>query len=489
MLAARIFSVALVASTVLAGTRAAAESGAAPAPAPIDAPTFRGVELVSGERIPGAVVESRPGEYVLVRPEPVAGATGAPALPRAIEWSRVARIDGAPPPPVPPPGSGSLIPAGFTPEKIDKLASAGKKASQVLPGLVAPKDGKQLVGSIKGAQDVLELVGLKRGPPNGFAVGYAMVMMPFCFEQTRGTLGRIDGTGAFGATCAYVITPIAIGLLVAAPFLNGKVKELQGPTVHHIDASVYALDYSKTSALTGAFQREPSGSFLGNNLGYDLGYTYIHPRNGLIGYGHLTLQQTSIARSDYLQVSSSFLKSDAQIGFDAVRFFSKGKASSYWSQHSAFVRVGPSFFHNWILSRDIGSRGAGASVDNPLNNSIGLSTGFGYELAAEVDFRFPQIRGWSTGGVHLALERGSYPALAFPALNPRESVFVALIGFDDLRQGSSYTWQRFKVELELPLDFSRRGGVLLGGQLARYENNFGSGVDNRGISLDYRIKF
>ena len=65
----------------------------------------------------------------------------------------------------------------------------------------------------------------------------------------------------------------------------------------------------------------------------------------------------------------------------------------------------------------------------------------------------------------------------------------ARVGFDDLRAGSTYTWQRFKAELELPIDYSRYGGLFLGGQFLRYENNFGSGVDNRGISLDYRFRF
>jgi len=46
-----------------------------------------------------------------------------------------------------------------------------------------------------------------------------------------------------------------------------------------------------------------------------------------------------------------------------------------------------------------------------------------------------------------------------------------------------------KLELELPFDFSRAGGVFLGGQLASFENNEGSGVDNRGLSIDYRFAF
>ncbi|HSN97522.1 MAG TPA: hypothetical protein VLS89_04455 [Candidatus Nanopelagicales bacterium] len=356
-------------------------------------------------------------------------------------------------------------------------------------GASAPKDGNQTIGSIKGAQDALEKAGLKRGPPNLYAATAPLFMMPFCFEMSRGTIGRVDGTGAFGAACTFVLVPLSVIGLVVAPFVGGKTEELTGPTVHHLDISVYALDYSKRSALTGSFNREPSGGFLGNNLGYDLGYTYIHPALGFVGHGHLTLQQTSIASTQYLQVSSSFFKGDAQAGFDLVRFLSGGRKDSYWSQHTAFVRGGLSFFHNWIMSRDVGAPGQGAAVDNPLNNSIPLVTGVGYELAAELDFRFPEVHGWSTGSVHFAFERGSYPVLSFPDLDPRDGAFVALIGFDDLRQGSSYTWQRLKLELELPINYSRAGGVFLGGQLVSYENNFGSGVDNRGLSIDYRLRF
>ncbi|EYF07205.1 hypothetical protein [Chondromyces apiculatus] len=469
----------------LPGAGGVAQPGQAGGPAAGGASNgaFQGLELVDGRTVPGKVTESKPGAYAIVE--------RADGKREAVEWSRIKRIDGKEPPPVPPPGDAGLIPEGFSPEKITKLADAGKKASELLPGLFAPKSSGQMIGSIKGAQDLLEAVGLKRGPPSPFFAAYPMFMMPLCFEMSRGTVGRVDGTGAFGAGCTYFLVPLSLGLLVAGPFLSllDETEELKGTTTHHLDLSVYALDYQKKSALTGSFAREPSGGILGNNLGYDLGYTYIHPRWGVMGYGHFTLQQTSIARSDYLQVSSAFVKADAQVGLDAVRLLSGGKKDSYWSQHTAFFRIGPSFFHNWILSRDVSAPGAGASVDNPLNNSIPLVTGGGYELAAEVDFRFPELFGWSLGGVHFKFERGSYPGLSFPDLNPREGAFIAVIGFDDLRQGDSYTWQRLKLELELPINYSRSGGLYLGGQLVSYENNFGSGVDNRGLSLDYRYRW
>lgn len=461
----------------------AQEGGGAPPPteAPAPDPAFRGIELVDGRRIPGRVTEQQPGAYAIVE--------GSDGQREAVEWSRIARIDGRPPPPVPPARRAELIPEGFTPDRVAGLAEAGQSASGVLPGLIAPKDGSQLIGSIKGAQDALERAGLKRKPPSAYAVVSPIVMMPLCFEMIRGTLGRVDGSGGFGAACTYVLLPLNVAMLVLAPFTSGETEEMKETSVHHLSTSVYALDYEKKSALTGTFNRAPSGGFLGYNLGYDVGYTYIHPTMGLVGYGHLTLQQSSMASTRYLQVSNSFFKGDAQVGLDLVRLLSGGRQDSYWAQHTAFARGGLSFFHDWIISRDVGTPEESAAVDNPLNNSIGLVTGVGYEIAAEVDFRFPDIHGWSTGGVHFKFERGSYPSLSFPALDPREAAFVALIGFDDLRQGSTYTWQRLKLEVELPINYSRAGGFFLGGQLVSYENNFGSGVDNRGLSLDYRLRF
>jgi hypothetical protein len=451
----------------------AALAPTAPAPA-----ATQGVELVDGSLVPGKVLASVPGAYVILEREN--------GTKEAVEWARVSKIDGQPPPPIPTLGPGTLIPQGFEPERVSKLGEAGKRFSELAPGLVAPADGQTMIGSIRGTQDLLEQVGLKRGPPNIALATAPLFMMPFCFEARHGTIGRFDGTGGLGAGCKYVLLPLSVAQLVLAPFIGSeKVKEIDGPTVHHLDTSVYALDYSKKSALTGSFAREPQGGFLGNNLGYDLTYTYIHPRYGVVGYGHLTLQQTSIADTNYLDISSSFFKSDAQVGLDVIRLLSGGKKGSYWTQHTAYFRAGPSMFHSWVTSRDVGSSKAGAAVDNPLNNSVPLVTGLGYELAAELDFRFPY---W-LGGVHFKFERGTYPSLSFAQLDPRDSAFVALIGFDDLRTGSSYTWQRLKLELELPINYSRAGGISLGGQIAKYENNFGSGVDNRGISLDYRLRF
>lgn len=434
------------------------------------------VETIDGETIPGTVEETKPGEYAIVRrPD---------GTREAVDWSRIKRLDGAPPPSVPPPGLGSVVPAGFSPSSIQKLADGGMRASEALGGM---RGGASTIAGIKETQGVLETVGLQRRKPPALFMAGPMTLMSSCFMVNY---GNFNPAVALGPPCKYFFVPLSIAGLILGPFSSPKVEEEKGPTVHHLDLSIYALDYSKKSALTGQLRREPSGSFFGNNLGYDLGYTYIHPKYGLVAYGHGTLQQTTVAEASYVNVSNNFLKMDGQLGLDLVRLLSGGDPDSWWTQHTAFFRIGPSFFHDWVVMRDTSGKLTDRSyVKNPLNQSIGLVSALGYEIAAEVDFRFPAINGWSLGGVHLDFERGSYPSISFPDLNPRDAASVALVGFDDLRAGDTYTWQRFKAELELPLNWSRMGGLFLGGQLIRYENNFGTGVDNRGINISYRYRY
>lgn len=434
------------------------------------------VETVDGATIPGRVVERKPGEYAIVeRPD---------GKREAVEWSRIKLLEGSPPPPAPAAGPGQLIPEGWSPESVKKLGENGARASQALAGM---KGGESTIRGIKDTQALIEAAGFKRKKPPAGAMGGAMFFMSTCFMVNY---GNFNPAVLMGAPCTYFFVPAAIAGLIIAPFVTGKEKEVKGPSVHHLDMSVYALDYTKTSALTGQLRRTPSGSYFGNNLGYDVGYTYIHPKYGVVAYAHGTLQQTTVAEATYLNVSNNFLKLDAQLGIDVVRLFSGGDPKSWWTQHTAFFRAGPSFFHDWVVARDTSGKLEDRSyVKNPLNQSIGLVSAGGYEIAAEVDFRFPEVRGWSLGGLHVQFERGSYPSIAFPQLNGRDAAFVALVGFDDLRAGDTYTWQRFKAELELPLNWARSGGLFLGGQLVRYENNFGSGVDNRGISISYRYRY
>ncbi len=366
---------------------------------------------------------------------------------------------------------------------LKNLGEAAGQGADVVGRLGASKGGAATIQGVDDGQKVLEKVGLKRGEPNAGVVGGAMFVMSSCFMVNY---GNFNPAALMGPPCKYVLTPLAVLGLVVAPFVGGSREEMKGPSVHHLDMSVYALDYTKKSALTGQLNRTPSGSFLSGNLGYDLAYMYMHPRYGILVRGAGTLQQTTIAEASYVNVSNNFAKLDAQIGIDLIRLLSGGDKSSYWAQHLAYVRFGPSFFHDWIVARDVASKFTERSfVKNPLNQSIGLVSAVGYEIAAELDFRFPLF----LGGLHVKFERGSYPSIKFPDLNARDGAFVALVGFDDLRAGSTYTWQRFKAELELPIDYSRYGGLFLGGQFLRYENNFGSGVDNRGISLDYRFRF
>ncbi len=274
-----------------------------------------------------------------------------------------------------------------------------------------------------------------------------------------------------------VAVPLAI---VAAPIIAGfskdEPKELTQTTRHHLVFSSYLLDYQKKSALTGSLQRPPSG--LG--FGYDVRYEYDSAKLGILGYGNFTWQESDIASDDWARITNYFVKTDAQIGWDLARFLSSQFDSEFWSWQRAYFRIGPSFFHDFIRLADVGTGNRQAFVDHP-NIGAGLVTALGYEMAAEVDLRFP----YDVGGLQFTFERGSYPSLTFPQVTPSEAVLITMVAFDDLRAGSSYTWQRLRLELEVPAVFTRKGGFQLGAQTFAYENNRGSGVDNRGFDVTY----
>lgn len=91
----------------------------------------------------------------------------------------------------------------------------------------------------------------------------------------------------------------------------------------------------------------------------------------------------------YVYVTNYFVKLDAQIGFDFARLASGGKSSSWFASQRLYVRGGPSYFHDWIRLDDMKSGQRG--IDNPLviTDSAPLVSAYGYEVAAEVDIRFP----------------------------------------------------------------------------------------------------
>jgi len=272
--------------------------------------------------------------------------------------------------------------------------------------------GKLLGGAGK-VKTALDAAGVtKRAVPVASAIG--VFAAPFCFEVVRGPAGAVDGSGILRGICTVLI-PTALVTYALLPLFPYEAPEPTGATVHHVDVTAYLLDFNTKSALTGAVARAPVGGLFGN-VGYDVGYTYIHATNGGLGYAHATWQQTSLASSNYLIVSNSFVKLDAQVGFDLIRYLSGGSEESAWSKHTAFVRVGPSLFHDWIYSRDVGNQKEAANIENPLNNVVPLVTGLGFEVAAEAEYRFPDLNGWSLGGVHFSFERGVYPSIHFPKL-------------------------------------------------------------------------
>lgn len=330
------------------------------------------------------------------------------------------------------------------------------------------------------AKALYETLGLRRGPPPPLpALGPSYTA---CSLVHRGRY--VPGADPyFSGFCSGFLTVLevaAVSLPILSPLLGGSEPELVGPSVHHLFASSYLLDYKKKSALTGSLQRPPEG--LG--VGYDIQYTYDSPTWGLMGYGGLTVQESQIAEDEWALITNYFFKVDAQVGLDFARMLASATGSEYFSWQRMYVRAGPSLFHDFIRLADRGTGDRAAIIDH-LNEGVALVTAVGYEVAAEIDFRFP----YDFGGVHLNFERGTYPSLSFPVVTPSEATLITMIAFDDLRQGKSYTWQRFRFEVDVPFVFTRNGGVLLGAQAFAYENNQGSGVDNRAFNVSYYMRF
>lgn len=242
----------------------------------------------------------------------------------------------------------------------------------------------------------------------------------------------------------------------------------------------YLLDFKKKSALTGSLKREPEG--LG--VGWDFALEQMREGSGLTYGGALTYQQTGIDQNDWADINSIFLKLDATVGWNVAHAMGRLIDSSWLERQVLEAKVGPSYFRNYAVLSDEGS-----AFNSPLNEQIGASgtmvSAWGYEVAfkAAVDF-------WGFGGVSASFERGSYPALSFPASNADGAALLVLAGFDDLRAGSEYTWQRVRAEISIPFVGALRSGTLdVSGTLTSYENDAGTSVNNRGLALGSSWRF
>jgi hypothetical protein len=363
-----------------------------------------------------------------------------------------------------------------------QVAADAKQAAADLTKMPATDGGNaggtRAIATARNVGDVGErYLGLRRGPPHPGIIATGPLFTQ-CGLVTRGRY--LPGADPFlSGACEYFFAPMALVGFALGPFLSSETPELEGPSVHHLSYQGYALDYTKRSALTGSALRTE-----GFGLGYDVTYTYDHAKYGFMAYGNFTWQQSNIDSNDFAYITNYFVKADAQVGLDLARLLSTWTGSKYLMMQRMYGRIGPSVFHDWIRMGDHGSTGDIAYVDQ-LHEGVALVTGLGWEVAAEVDFRFP----YDLGGIRFDFERGTYPSLGFPAVTPQEAALIALVRFDDLRQGSTYTWQRLKLELEIPAVFTRAGGVSIAGQLFRYENNFGSGVDNRGLAIAYNWRW
>ncbi|MBM4362436.1 MAG: hypothetical protein FJ104_07125, partial [Deltaproteobacteria bacterium] len=361
---------------------------------------------------------------------------------------------------------------------VETVRAASKDLTRTPANDGGNAGGTRAIATAQNAQGVAEkYLGLRRGPPSPGIVATGPLYTS-CGLVTRGRY--VPGTDPyFNGACQYLLAPAALIGFALGPLLSTETEEITGPTAHHLSYQGYALDYTKESALTGAAARTE-----GFGLGYDITYSYDHPTLGLMAYGNFTWQQSELDANDFVYVTNYFVKTDAQVGLDLARLLATLTGSKYLAAQRMYGRIGPSLFHDWVRMGDHGSTGDIAYVDH-LNEGVALVTGLGYEAAAEIDFRFP----YDLGGLRFDFERGTYPSLNFPRATPQEAALIQLVRFDDLRAGSSYTWQRLKLELEIPAVFTRNGGVGIAGQIFKYENDRGTGVNNRGLSIAYNWRW
>ncbi len=247
--------------------------------------------------------------------------------------------------------------------------------------------------------------------------------------------------------------------------------------VGSMSAQTYLLAMDQESALTGQFQREPEG----NGLGYDIALEY---NQGLIAGIQWTYQQTNIKGTDWVAVTSSFTKFEFMFGIDLARGLGYLTDTTWLKRQRLAIKAGPSWFSNTVRMADEGS-GFFVSREDRVNIFATLNNAVGYEVAGELDVLIPFI-----GGVRVVFQRGSYPSVNVPRINGTQAALVTLIGFDALRRGQSYTWQRFKVDLDIPfVGFTESGRVAIGGQLSKFQSEDGTAVNNRGLSLSANWAF
>lgn len=348
----------------------------------------------------------------------------------------------------------TATPTGTTTRSVDLL------------GVASDVGGAALRGDAQGVIDAL--------PPPSPMLAAAMGTMALS------RWGRHSGLTAGGSNLVFDLffygSLVAIPALYISAFFEDQVVRGQPLSESiELDARVYLLDYSKSSPLTGAFQREVEG--LG--LGYDFALRYLHPTWGLLLGGELTFQQSEIDGNDFVNVTGFFVKMDAKVGLDVARLIGSATDTRWIKKHRLSARAGPSLFHNWVVMGQDAGAFSFDDRDEDLNRVVGLATGFGLEAVAELDVDLGFL-----GGINVTAQYGTYPVLGFPDILGNDAALVTLIGFDDLQGGDGYTWQKISVTLDLPLlGFAQDGTLNVGGQLGKLEAGTGASVSNRGLSL------
>jgi hypothetical protein len=141
-------------------------------------------------------------------------------------------------------------------------------------------------------------------------------------------------------------------------------------------------------------------------------------------------------------------------------------------------------FIDWVAVSDESSA-VTADPGSYLGMRAGVVNAFGYELSGTFSLDLSPL-----GGVTATYQRGSYPSVSFPSVSADNAALLALVGFDDLRGGSTYTWENIHAEVSVPfIGYARRGSLNLGFSSMKYTSQRGTSVNNRGFSVGGNWRF
>ncbi len=241
------------------------------------------------------------------------------------------------------------------------------------------------------------------------------------------------------------------------------------------DYTLYLVNTSRSSNVTGTFRKEAEGLGLGSH------FELVFNIGGGFGVGGKTdWQQTNLDSNDWVSVNNFFWKAEPlMLTWDVADSLYLLTDVSFFREIVIEGRAGPSFFSDWILS----TGHQGDNLVNSADSNTVLMRSFGWEASGRVSVNLFILN------IEGQFEYGSYPSLTYPKADPENYLFVRMVDYDGLRGQKSYQWYHYKflVDIPIPWLFGKtwsKGSSLSGGyEIIRLEGSEGEGLNNQGFSI------